>query len=416
MAANQPEATRLLSIQSHVVCGYVGNRSATFPLQLLGWEVDVINTVQFSNHTGFGRWGGMRFDEKHIDDLVGGLDKNGLLRYARVLTGYIPSPNALLSVQRAVKRLRQLNPSLIYVLDPVMGDIGRGMYVNPDVLPIYKSMLPLSSIITPNQFEAEILTDKKITSLDTLLAVLQTLHVQHRVPHVLITSVELPDEDLHKQGIARTQPDGSPLMLLVGSSVQQTLCTAVAEARPWYIQFPEVEGYFSGVGDLFAAMIVGRYMRPAEAQSAASSAFSSQPASPAPQPAPSATSSDAATPPAFLRTPSAMLDEVHSAPTPLSRAAELAIASVQAVLAKTSEAIAKVPPMPTRQEWEASRAATADGPTTLDEGTEEAREKAWEVQKKVEIFRRRELKIVQSQKQIDQPIVRYKARWLLPNA
>lgn len=56
-------------------------------MQLLGWEVDVINTVQFSNHTGFGRWGGTRFDAAHLDDLFSGLDKNGLLRYARVLTG-----------------------------------------------------------------------------------------------------------------------------------------------------------------------------------------------------------------------------------------------------------------------------------------------------------------------------------------
>lgn len=69
--------------------------------------------------------------------------------------GYIPSPNALLSVKKALQRLRELNPSLLYVLDPVMGDIGRGMYVNPEVLPIYKEMLPLSSIITPNQFEAQ---------------------------------------------------------------------------------------------------------------------------------------------------------------------------------------------------------------------------------------------------------------------
>lgn len=80
MAANVPEPTRMLSIQSHVVSGYVGNRSATFPLQLLGWEVDVVNTVQFSNHTGFGRWGGTAFDAQHLSDVFTGLDENGLLR------------------------------------------------------------------------------------------------------------------------------------------------------------------------------------------------------------------------------------------------------------------------------------------------------------------------------------------------
>ena len=71
------------------------------------------------------------------------------------VAGYIPSPSALRSVQRALERLRELNPRLLYVLDPVMGDLGRGMYVNPEVLPIYRSMLPLASIITPNQFEAQ---------------------------------------------------------------------------------------------------------------------------------------------------------------------------------------------------------------------------------------------------------------------
>lgn len=95
----------------HLRC--TGNRAATFPLQLLGWEVDVVNTVQFSNHTGglcaslqaascarlctldlllhsltgYGRWGGLRFDEAHLDDLFAHLDQNGLLRYSRVLTG-----------------------------------------------------------------------------------------------------------------------------------------------------------------------------------------------------------------------------------------------------------------------------------------------------------------------------------------
>lgn len=155
MAGNVSEPTRVLSIQSHVVCGYVGNRSATFPLQLLGWEVDVVNTVQFSNHTGFGRWGGSALDADHLDDLFAGLDENGLLRYARVLTGYCPGPRALRVVERLVRRMRTVNPDLLYVLDPVMGDMDRGMYVDPDVLPIYRDMLPLASMITPNQFEAQ---------------------------------------------------------------------------------------------------------------------------------------------------------------------------------------------------------------------------------------------------------------------
>ena len=86
----EPLSYRLLTIQSHVACGYVGNRSATFPSQLLGWDVDAVNTVQFSNHTGYGRWGGQRMDAAHITGLLEAIESNGLLRQNRVLTGYTP--------------------------------------------------------------------------------------------------------------------------------------------------------------------------------------------------------------------------------------------------------------------------------------------------------------------------------------
>lgn len=155
MAANQPEPSRLLSIQSHVVSGYVGNRSATFPLQLLGWDVDVINTVQFSNHTGYGRWQGQRFDESHVRSLFAGLERNGLLKQSRMLSGYMPSPGVVQAVKDAVGEIRKHSPDLVYLCDPVMGDMGRGAYVDIAVLPVYKSMLPLTTIITPNQFEAQ---------------------------------------------------------------------------------------------------------------------------------------------------------------------------------------------------------------------------------------------------------------------
>ncbi|KAJ2174286.1 hypothetical protein GGF45_004172, partial [Coemansia sp. RSA 551] len=80
---------RILSIQSHVVSGYVGNRAATFPLQLLGHEVDVINTVQFSNHTGYNAVRGDRFSASHVLDLFDGLQTNGLDAYTHLLTGYM---------------------------------------------------------------------------------------------------------------------------------------------------------------------------------------------------------------------------------------------------------------------------------------------------------------------------------------
>lgn len=80
-------ADKLLSIQSHVVSGHVGNSAAKFPLLLLGWDSEFVNTVQFSNHTGYSRWGGVRFDAAHLEDVFFNMRRNGLLQHARVLTG-----------------------------------------------------------------------------------------------------------------------------------------------------------------------------------------------------------------------------------------------------------------------------------------------------------------------------------------
>ena len=248
----EPLSYRLLTIQSHVACGYVGNRSATFPSQLLGWDVDAVNTVQFSNHTGYGRWGGQRMDAAHITGLLEAIESNGLLRQNRVLTGYTPSPEALCAVEAFIRKLREQKPDMIYLLDPVMGDMDRGMYVNADVLPVYRRMLPLSTIICPNQYEAQVLADENITCLDSLYRVLERLHTVYKVPHVVITSLDLPPADLAKLGVEPTMPDGKPTMLLVGSSWTGHL-------SPWFLTFPSQGEYFSGVGDLFAALVLARF-------------------------------------------------------------------------------------------------------------------------------------------------------------
>lgn len=116
----------------------------------------MVNTTQLSNHTGYGRFGGMRLDADHLQSVFEGMDKNGLLRYGRMLSGYTPSPTALSVVSNFVKRLRQVNPGLVYLLDPVMGDMGRGFYVDKECLPLYQELLASATIICPNQFEAQL--------------------------------------------------------------------------------------------------------------------------------------------------------------------------------------------------------------------------------------------------------------------
>lgn len=100
---------RILSIQSHVSSGYVGNRAATFPLQLLGYDVDVVNTVQFSNHTGYGHTDGHKTSAGELESVFNGLESNGLGRWRRVLSGYIPSAEGL---EVVAKQVRKLNDNL----------------------------------------------------------------------------------------------------------------------------------------------------------------------------------------------------------------------------------------------------------------------------------------------------------------
>ena len=310
-----------------------GNRSATFPLQLLGWEVDVVNTTQLSNHTGYGRFGGMRLDAAHLQSVFRGMEENGLLRYARMLSGYIPSPSALAEVTAFVKKMKGINPDLIYLLDPVMGDMGRGFYVDRDCLPLYKQLVGLAFIICPNQFEAQALADVQIDSLSSLHNALDCLH-STGTPHVIITSVSLPTQELDKIGAG---PGND--MVLIGSTR-----TGDSDSQPWFIAFPEYKGYFSGVGDLFSALLLGRFD---PAQHSLSTSLVG---------------------------------------TPLSTAAEKAIAGVQGVLHTTSQAISAAPPMP---------AGMVDAAQT-----------------RVEEMRRRELRVVQSRSAIETPTVQFRAQWL----
>ncbi|KAF2350827.1 Pyridoxine kinase [Trinorchestia longiramus] len=229
---------RVLSLQSHVVSGYVGNKSATFPLQVLGLEVDAINSVQFSNHTGYAHVKGQVMDAQELEDLLEGLRLNGLSsgRYSHLLTGYIGSLSFLRTVGKVVHSLKKDNPGLTYVCDPVMGDNG-AMYVPAELLPVYRdSIVPLADIITPNQYEAELLSELQITTEADVGAVLDWFH-NKGVKTVVLSSTDLGDAD-HLIGIASTrQQDGS--------------CTRLR------IAMPRLPVNFTGTGDLFAALLLG---------------------------------------------------------------------------------------------------------------------------------------------------------------
>lgn len=249
---------RVLSIQSHVVHGYVGNKCAVFPLQLQGFDVDPINSVQFSNHAGYPSHQGTVMNGEELWNLVQGMQESNLLEYTHLLTGYIGSVSVLETIVRIVSLLRERNPDLIYVCDPVMGDNDH-LYVAKELVPAYKNqIISLATVLTPNQYEAELLTGIRIDSKKSASDACQALHVRG-VATVVLTSIQLPD--LKGE------------ILLIGSTQvhQQSGCSSSIQAN-----IPLLDAYFTGTGDLMTALLLANlYKDPSNMQHAVEQAIAS---------------------------------------------------------------------------------------------------------------------------------------------
>ena len=157
----------VLSIQSHVAYGHAGNAAAVFPLQRLGVKVWVVNTVQFSNHTGYKTWRGQVFAPEHIAEVIQGIADRGVLAQCdAVLSGYMGDATLGEVVVDTVAQVRAANAKARYICDPVMGDADRGFFVRDAIPPFMRDYaVPVADVITPNQFELEFLTDCRITTL-----------------------------------------------------------------------------------------------------------------------------------------------------------------------------------------------------------------------------------------------------------
>ncbi|KAH7890936.1 Ribokinase-like protein [Phlebopus sp. FC_14] len=282
---NTQEATssdRILSIQSHVAFGYVGGKAAVFPLQCMGYDVDVVNTVNFSNHSGYGHFGGTKTNEAELTRIFDFMDKTGVLISSRLLTGYIPNAESVSAVQNLVEKLKARSPDLIYLLDPVLGDSGK-LYVAPDVVPIYQQMLSSATIITPNWFEVEVLTNTKLTDISSLRTALRKLHTDYGVPQVVVSSIPLcrlaismpkyllpsnhPVSPVNGSGSDDSQitstPTNEPSFLLCIASSLNTSDDSTTPLSTVYARcVPLIPGYFSGVGDLFSALLLGHFRPP----------------------------------------------------------------------------------------------------------------------------------------------------------
>lgn len=241
---------RVLSIQSHVVSGYVGNKSAVFPLQLLGFDVDFVNSVHFSNHTGYAHgFEGTVMNGEELQSILNGLERNGLLNnVGHLLTGYIGSESFLRSVLIVLKTLRKHNPKVRFVCDPVLGDSGK-FYVPPSLVPIYRNeVLPFTDIVTPNQFEVEQLTGITVKTVEDAKQACKALH-ELGPSTVLITSVEFPPENRKKQN--------TPSKIAIIASKQIKNDSGQLSEQLWCIDCPKIPGTFTGTGDLCAALLLG---------------------------------------------------------------------------------------------------------------------------------------------------------------
>ncbi len=181
----------VLSLQSWVACGNVGNCAALFALQRLGIETWSLNTVAFSNHTGHGKWRGGPVPTRIIASLFEGIAELGVLpRCDAVLSGYLGEPEIGPVLLDIVARVKQANPRALYCCDPVMGDFGPGWYVGAGVPEFYRDRaLAVADIATPNRFELEWLTGSRIGTVDEAGAAAEAL--RRRGPGiVLVTSLE----------------------------------------------------------------------------------------------------------------------------------------------------------------------------------------------------------------------------------
>ena len=230
--------TTILSIQSSVAYGHVGNSAVTFPLMRMGVTVWPVITVHFSNHTGYGAWRGPLLSAADLRDVVLGIDERGVLgEVDAVLSGYQGGEDIGAMILDAVALVKRRNPAAIYCCDPVLGDADRGYFVRPGIPELMRQrVVPAAEIITPNQFELEALTGLRVSTLaEVLNAADAAAGLGPEV--VLVTSV--------------LRGDGPPGTIDM---------VAVSADGAWLVTTPRLPQTFTGSGDVTAATFLARLL------------------------------------------------------------------------------------------------------------------------------------------------------------
>lgn len=234
----------ILSIQSHVTFGHVGNSAAVFPLQRAGHEVWPVHTVNFSNHTGYGDWGGPMLPASDVTSIIDGIEKRGAFeKIDAILSGYQGGPDIAGAIIDAVNRIKAVNPKALYACDPVMGNAKSGCFVSDEIPPLLRDkVVPVADIITPNQFELGYLTGHEVGTLEqTLEAVKAAQEIGPKT--VLVTSVKRPET-----------PEDTIEMLAVDGD------------RAYIVATPHLPFKRNGSGDVTAALFTGHYVETHDAK------------------------------------------------------------------------------------------------------------------------------------------------------
>ena len=230
--------TAILSIQSSVAYGHVGNSAAVFPLMRMGVEVWPVLTVHFSNHTEYETYRGPLLAASDIADVISGVDERGVLSDCdALLSGYLGGQDVGAVVTDAAALVRRRNPSALYCCDPVMGDVGIGFFVRAGIPEFFRdTVIPVADVITPNLFELEFLSGRSVTDLASLLAAVDA--VRERGPRtVLVTSAIQAD----------TAPDSLDLI-------------AVDDEGAWSVTTPLLPVRTTGCGDITAATFLAHLL------------------------------------------------------------------------------------------------------------------------------------------------------------
>jgi pyridoxine kinase len=242
----------VISIQSQVAYGHVGNSAAVFPMQMHGIDVIAVPTTLLSNRPGYKTVRGRVLEAQLVADLLQGVEERGALDTCNmILSGYLGSPEIATVVADFVARARASHPRLIYACDPVLGDRDRGLFVHAGIPPLVRDrLLPLADIITPNHFEFEWLCGAKALTSGQMIAQAQTL-LARGPSTVVVTSAELEDT-----------PAGEI----------ETL--AIEHENAWRVRTPKLPISPNGTGDLFASLLASARVRGSDTRQGLSHAAS----------------------------------------------------------------------------------------------------------------------------------------------